>query len=282
MPRTATCLFCTLFVLSSLLLGGCDNTLAPRSEETGSLSVYGFLTVSDDKHFVRVRDLDRPVIDDTTGELDVDVRLQNLATGNVEVLQDSVVEFDGIYTHNFWVEKDIQPKSQYRLTVEGDAGEYVQATATLPTQTDVKVTPKAPRCTDPISVAFPNIEDVTRIRASAGFQWDNEWYWTRLSMPSPSQDIVTSFRPEISENDDEGVIESLIVDPIPDEVDNHCSILDDGTFYIAYTHLGPNWPAQTPIADPLEAETVDDGIGAFGGMHRDTVSVPVDIVELED
>ena len=266
-----------------LLWTGCDNTFDPVAERSQSFSVYGFLNLSDDKHFVRVKDTERPVPADTTRKLDVTVSLQNQSTGETMTLQDSVVEFDGIYTHNFWLEKDIQPKSEYRLTVEGGNGTYVDATARLPPQTDVKVTPPVARCTETIQVAFPNMSDVTRIQAEVGFRWEGQWHWTALPIPSPSSDIETSFIPEIPEpeEDEAGVIERLINDPALYEVDNHCALLDDGKFYVAYTHLGPDWPTQSPVVNPLETESVDGGLGAFGGLHRDTLTVPVDIVDAE-
>ena len=268
-----------LLVLGSFLglsLAACDNSIEPFVEDQGTLSIYGYLSLSDDKHFVRVKDLSEPLIEDTTRELDATVTLQNRTTGNTEVLADSVVVFDGVTTHNFWVKKDIQPDTEYNLTVEDSDGQVVQATATTPAPTDVRVRPSTSpdlpdgECRTSFRLTFNNISDLRLIRdVSIGFSLDNEMRWISRSVNDISSDAPTHrFRPL-------SILSSLIEDASI-EGDEYCALLDDDTFYIAFTRLGPDWPPAVALNDPLNSETVGGGQGAFGGLVRDTTTVTID------
>jgi hypothetical protein len=47
-------------------------------------------------------------------------------------------------------------------------------------------------------------------------------------------------------------------------------LLKNNYMRVAYTHFGPDWPADSIVANPL-GSNVEGGLGIFGGLHRDTL-----------
>jgi len=251
--------------LITFLIGvGCDNTVDPFEEEAGQFSIQGVLTLSQNQHFIRVKDLKDPLIRDSTRVLDATVTLENLATGTTETLADSVVIFDGIFTHNFRTDQDIQPGARYRLTVERPDGRRSQATATMPERTEVDVTPpktESVGCMEGIILRFQNVPDERLLRRSVGVRWNDELHWVRDDV-----DTQNGFRPvSIVEE----VIPRRVLDTAPSEA-LYCTLLDDNRVRIAYTHFGPDWPTDRVLANPIRSN-VENGLGVFGGVHRDTL-----------
>lgn len=111
------------------IFSGCDNTFHPFVEGRVPYSVYGYLEAGRDTNFVRVTELDNPLLAGSTRELHIKkVTLTNLKTGAQQILQDSVVRFDSVYTHNFYTTLNIVPGTTYKLKVEGSDGELTTST----------------------------------------------------------------------------------------------------------------------------------------------------------
>lgn len=79
---------------------------------------------------------------DTTGKIDAEVTLRNLDNGLKEILQDTIVKFDGIETHNFRTTMDLYPETEYRVSVERSDGKVTSATATTPAIAERELRPK--------------------------------------------------------------------------------------------------------------------------------------------
>ena len=262
-----------LLLTGLLLLGGCDTTVDPFAEETGVASVYGVLTLSEGPSFVRVKDLNAPLIGDSTRVLDATVTLTNRETGATETLSDSVVAFDGVYTHNVRADLDLQEETTYRITVEQSRGR-ARATATMPASTRVDVRPEGPvACTGQVRIRFQNVPGPRFVRAEVGLPWRNEIHWIDLETSQSGSAPVGRVTPSAALR--EVVPESVLLSVgRPEE---YCSLLF-GPLRIAYTHLGPDWPADSVVADPF-ASRVENGLGVFGGIHRDTVVKPTTLSE---
>jgi hypothetical protein len=254
-----------LLLTGLLLLGGCDTTVDPFAEETGVASVYGVLTLSEGPSFVRVKNLNAPLIGDSTRPLDATVTLTNRETGATETLSDSVVAFDGVYTHNFRVDRPLQEATPYRISVEHADGR-VQATATMPASTRVDVRPEGPvACTGQVRIAFENVPDPRLVRAEVGVPWRNDVHWVALETTQTGRVPLGRVTPSAALR--RVVPESVLLSVgRPEE---YCSLLF-GPLRIAYTHFGPDWPADSVVADPF-ASPVENGLGVFGGIHRDTI-----------
>lgn len=264
-------------VLAALLLVGCDTTLEPFAENNGAYSVRGVLTLTQDEHYIRVKDLNQPVTQDTARTLDATVTLENLTTGLTETLEDSVVLFEGVATHNFRVDQSIEPSADYRLTVERSDGVTTQATATTPPFTDVIVAPEttAVACDQEIILDFPNVPTPRLLRLRAAIEWDGIPYWRSIDITTRSDGTPTAFVSAAS------VIADVVPAPTLETLggaSQYCTILSDDTLPIAYTHFGPDWPADSVRADPL-ASDVENGLGLFGAMHRDTLQKTVYVTD---
>lgn len=267
-----------MFILfSGLLVTGCDSTLQPFDEDAGLFSVYGYLTLSGSQHFLRVRDLDAPLLPDSTRTLDATVTLKNLSTGQTETLTDSIVVYEGVYTHNFRSAQDIQPATQYRITIEQD-GKRTHATATMPEKTKVGIEPKGKiRCTQSVYVTFQNVPEKRLLQMSVGIPWRNHLNWVEAS------DFDTGTNGNLIERFDaasiaRAVMPERILSTVGFQSEKFCSLFDENRVYIAFTHYGPDWPADSIRTNPTQS-AVQNGLGTFGGLHRDTLVKTIDLPE---
>lgn len=261
--------FGALATAAVVILAGCNTTLEPFDDETGQFSIYGALTLSKEQHFIRVKDLNEPVVQGSTRVLDATVTLENLETGTKETLADSIVTFDGIATHNFRSEQEIQPKATYRLTVERPDERASQATATMPPRTKVEVEPiktDTVSCTQGIRFNFRNVSDARLLTMTIAVYWEKRWRWVEIN--ASSQFGILPWRIV------EEVVPQHILDTLPDS-SYYCTLLDDNKLRMPYTHFGPDWPADSVLADPTES-TVENGLGVFGGIHQDTLVRTID------
>lgn len=289
-----------------LLVLGCDNTIDPFSED-GSFSLYGYLSTTSDRQVVRVKDLRSPFTREATRTLDATVTLENLTTGTAITLTDSVRDFDDVFAHNFWTDLSVTPNTSYRLTVERSDGTTTRAETTTPSVISPEAHPASGHCLQQFTVIFPGVRQLQRIRPSIGFLPKGE---------EPNDDDgnpLDDDRDTGDRNDDAGLVwvqngersvqtfggtsadvrvtfipETVLAAKIP-SVDNpltrfeyepRCWELAERRIYVAYTHLGPTWFGNTPdslvVFDPTETRFVENGLGFFGALRRDTASVLVD------
>ena len=260
------------------VLAGCDNTIEPFADETGLFSVYGYVEVDQSPNYVRVKDLNDPNIRDSTETIDATVTLENLHEGTTEELEHVIDTFDDVYVHNFRAEMPITPETAYRITVERSDGRSVVADTETPEITQTTLGPEGASCTTTLTTTFHEITNPRLVQAEIGFQHEGTTRWIRRSVDrGRGGDVLLRFIPEAILGE---IIESQ------DDPDNEliytprCQELDDEIFHVRYNHLGPDWLDQDLPIDPLESRDVEDGLGFFGGMRTDTVSVQVDTTEI--
>lgn len=246
------------------LLSGCDNTLDPFAEDTGLYSIYGYLSFSG-SNFIRVKDLNTPPTSDSTRSLDATVRLENLETGTTETLIDSVVVFDGVYTHNFRMKQPVVRGATYRLTVERADGRRTRATATMPRGTlDVEPSPSdTVDCSGEVLLHLRNARKLSTVTLSVAVSWEDSIHWADQG----TVDQATGFVPW-------RIVQQALPNHVLNTIDDreaYCTLLDEHEFRIAYTHYGPDWPADSVLTDPT-ASRIENGLGVFGGFRRDTLS----------
>lgn len=253
------------------VLAGCDTSLQVFDDDTGLYSISGVLTLSKNTHYVRVKDLNAPVPDDSARSLDAAVTLENVTAGTVSTPTDSIVSFDGIHTHNFRIDQDIQPGAKYRLTVERSDGGATQAVAIMPPITEVDVTAREPiKCLHGANFHFRNVPHPRLVEISIGVPWNEGVRWLDRDIPTKSGFVVWR------------VLEEVLPRTITATVDSnrYCTYLEEDFFHVAYTHYGPNWPTDSVRTNPV-ASTVENGLGLFGGLHRDTLTLRVDTVTVQ-
>ena len=272
--------FVLVLLLSSIVVAGCDNSLEPISDEAG-FSIYGALSLSTDRQLIRVRDLRAPLTPEATETLEAEVFLERLSDGRRIQMVDSVIAFDGVFTHNFRAVEDLQPDTDYRLIAQRPDGTQSTVTARTPPVVPEVTLPDSSNCLQQFRVTFPGITDIRQIRASIGYTTDLETVWVD-TVPSdfetdPNQNLVLEFRPE-------SVLETTIPrqdQPRPISLyAPRCLALASERIQVAYLHFGPEWSGALETFDPTESGRVENGLGFFGALRRDTTFVEVDTTQV--
>lgn len=259
---------------ATFLVASCDVSLNPFAEDTGLFSIYGYLTPSDGPHYIRVKNLNDAVLDEEGDSLRAEVQLGNLASGETEVLVDSVVVFDGLATHNFRSEMDIELDKTYQVTVVRDDGRQGRATATMPRLTVADVVPESgAACFNAVRVDFPRIDKMRFIDAKVGLKYAGDVQWVNVPVVENfGEGLIIRFAPASYVDE---VVPRTVTPFVDCDPKRYCNLLDDKKIRIAYTHFGPNWPADSALTDPLQSE-VTNGTGVFGGLRRDTLLTTAD------
>lgn len=270
-----------LLCAALVLLAGCENTIEPLAGD-GGFSIHGFVNVSAERQIVRVRDLSSPLTAEATRTIDATVTLRNVATGETTPLQDSVVVFQDVSTHNFWADVDVTASTEYQVIVEGSDGTQTVATTRTPDSVRVEPEPASGNCLDNVKVWFRGVTQVNLISTRIGFRTGGRTVWVNKEPAfernaPPGSDVRLAFQPE-------RILANEI--PLQDNPDTsfqyepRCRELDTDAIEVAFTHLGPAWSGQLPegplLFDPTDSRFVENGLGFFGGLRQDTVRVRVD------
>lgn len=253
---------------------GCDNSIQPLNKKKGVYSIYGYLNLHKDANYIRVKNLNKTLSEDTTDNIDATVTLENLHNGKTEKLEDSVVVFDGVKTHNFRTTMDIRPNTQYRVTAKRSDGKSVSATTTTPYLAERKVSPVAPNCTTNVHLSFEPVRNRHAMRLEVGFPYKGKIFWVRkhTSLIAYEQRLSLTFTPlellaELSSGQEQGGEPS-------DKI--LCEELDSNKFSVRYTHYGPDLFGNS-VSDTL---SIPGGAGRFGAFYKDSFSFPIDTSSL--
>jgi hypothetical protein len=134
-------------LLATVVGTGCDATFRPIEPAELQYSVFGVLDVAMDTQWIRVTPI-RPLVTEPPAPLPARVTLENLETGRVIELKDSIFQFDyvdpgleseGLFLHNFWTTEPIEPGATYRFAVRGDDGRSSETTIEIPPPYEVEV-----------------------------------------------------------------------------------------------------------------------------------------------
>ena len=276
------CLAAMLAAALSALLIGCDNSLDPISGEAG-FSIYGALSLSTDRQLIRVRDLRTPLTSEATETLEAEVFLERMSDGRRIQMADSVIAFEDVFTHNFRAIEDLQPDTEYRLIAQRPNGTESSVTARTPPLISEVTFPDSSDCLEQFRIAFPGITDLRQIRVSIGYTTGTGTEWVE-TVPGDfetdrNQNLVLEFRPE-------QVLETTIPrQPQPRQISLYaprCLALTSERIQVAYLHFGPEWSGALQAFDPTESGRVENGLGFFGALRRDTTFVEVDTAQVID
>lgn len=250
---------------------GCNGTVEPFSE-SGSYSVYGNLSFEEEAHFFRVRPLNQS-LEASADSLNATVALTNQSDGTTRILEDSVVVFGGVPTHNYWAEFKVEPTTTYEMRITGPSGPATTVQTTTPTAVDPVVVPKrANKCGAVMEVRFREAKSPAAIEV--GFHYEGTEHWVRRSDVediSAREDKILRFN-----------VASLLCTVIPcgPFEPPPCTQLDDPRLDIAYLYTDPERSAEDVNSefsfDPTQQERVTNGVGFFGAFRRDTISAAVD------
>lgn len=261
-----------LSLLITLTIGavivGCDNTLSTFDDQQGFYSIYGALDLDEDVNYIRVKDLSEPLHENAGRELEAEVTLENLDRQESEVLEDSVVEFDGIYTHNFRTTMAIRPDERYRVRVEGPGEESTEAITKAPRRSESRINPVSPDCSTNVDIIFENVENPSDIVVTIGFRLQRS-------------DFQFSYQPRERENSNsvrvEFIPKHLIDNTLPqDRGDVWCHNLSSDSLYVNYTHYSPGF------FENISSDTLDipGGASRFGAVYDRAVRFHLDTVNV--
>lgn len=258
------------FFVLILITSACDNTIDPFEEGAGIYSIYGYLAIDENPNYIRISDLNEPLVSDPDSELDAVVTLENVETGERETLADTVVQFEDVYTHNFRTELEITPETKYQLTVERSDGEISESSATTPEIPEVSIGPTGEDCMSYITVVFEGVTDSMLLRASVGFDYSSDRKWARpVTRRNQEGYLALIFTPQ--------QILDLYFQPAVTGQKVYCHQLDTDQFYLKYDRMGPDWYGTEGEIDTID---VMGGTGRFGGIYRDEKSFTIDDSEI--
>jgi hypothetical protein len=133
-------------LLAMIAAAGCDDTFMPIAPTDRNFSIFGYLDASADTQWIRMMPI-RSTTLTAPGPLGATVTLENVATGRVVELRDSVFRFlgnpdvgsDGVFLHNYWTTERIEPGATYRFSAKLDAGKTSEAAVAIPPEYQVEV-----------------------------------------------------------------------------------------------------------------------------------------------
>lgn len=125
---------------------GCDESFSPVDPSDFRFSIFGVLDAAADTQWIRISPL-RPVLVTTPDPLDAVVTLEEVASGRIVELRDSVFRFsgnpdvgaDGVFLHNFWTDEPIEPGASYRFRVQPPGDPASEALVQIPEEYETEV-----------------------------------------------------------------------------------------------------------------------------------------------
>ncbi|MGN8225792.1 hypothetical protein [Gracilimonas sp. BCB1] len=252
-----------IFLLGGILLS-CDNTLDPLNEEVGIFSIYGALDLDDSTHYIRVRDLNAPFTAEATRKIDAEVTFENLDLGTSLTLQGERKEYDGMYLHNFLINGEIQPDTEYRITARRSDGATTSVSVTTPVRSQVLAAPIDQNCYTPIEVEFEPLKSGT-ISYFVAYSYLND-------LRIPVQGVLKS-----EENSSERVSFTFtpidLVSRLINQSGNlNCSDMDNEIFYLYYTHYSSGFYEKI-MNDPFD---ILQSTQRLGSLYQDVFEIPID------
>lgn len=261
-------------------LSACDEVvIEPFEEVESAYSIYGAMELDSTLNYVRIKDTQSPLLADLEEIRDFTVTFENLDAGTSTQLSDTVVFFNNNPTLNFIINEVLTPRTNYRLTVEGQEGDVSTTRAKTPGVSTISLTPAVTEtCLDDILIEFDNVADDEFIRFELGVQYGGSFFFGEVKSVRQLQKVEGSNKLAVVLN-----IKNMLVDvfpPVAEATVNvpprfwnptvNCNQLDNGVMRIRYTHFGPEWEVireNTLALDVLESGDVENGLGFFGAKN---------------
>jgi hypothetical protein len=268
MRKIKFALYFILYAGSYIIFTSCEQSFEPIAENNQyHFSIYGFLDVSADTQWVRVG-TSRNAIDDISEPTGIIVTLENLQTGEIVIMQDSLFTMPDFL--NYWTTAGIENEQTYRIKAEGTDGNSSHVVLTTP---QALPTPLVLENTFPPFGFSIYIDDV--VERIADIQ--SRWYVILNPDTNPVKRTYTfTYRSEMKHVEVYNGAFTVFA-PLEDEEEYIAQNLGNNAFRVAHRQFfvaaaGPEWDENIISIDDLEyfinatASNVENGLGYVIGI----------------
>jgi hypothetical protein len=171
-----------LLLLLLLFFANCEESINPLQQENNNYAIMGPLYLDDQPSYIRVHDTRASLNAQSTRTLNITLKMTDLSSGSTTILQDSIKQFNEIFTHNFVIKTPIKYNNRYRFTLEDEAGVTRSFTSVTTKRANLAITKDLAKCEEPLEIELSNL-DLTAgemIREEVGIQFNDQWYWESI------------------------------------------------------------------------------------------------------
>ena len=250
-----------LVLLLSTLLTSCSSTDFDPFDETDRLfSIFGFLDANADTQWVRITPLRQR--QEGLTDLDATVTLEDVSTGEVVVLRDSLFRFARGPVHNFWTVGRLRPEATYRLTARQSDGAASTVDVLIPEHPGSILLDTG---ANPISTYWTQ---AIRVEGGGGTFADFRMIYTVQTPNGAPQRVEVVYLPRVRKLGDRWVVSARLYDDLSDQL-RACPTVLRAEVVIATAE--PGWPDLwdvdiETIAIPGRYSNVRNGVGYVGGV----------------
>lgn len=134
--------FAGAVALCAALLSGCSESVEPNLGIDRPFTIWGLFNPRADTQAARLFTIESDIQLITSAPIDATITSTDLATGEVRVWQDSVVQLaDGTYRHVYWSAFRAEHGHTYRLEARRSDGAASSATVTVPMPAALRILP---------------------------------------------------------------------------------------------------------------------------------------------
>ena len=261
----------SIFILMGLFISACDESLDPFKENDRFIfSMYGYVDASDETNWIRVINLQEEV-DRSGGGINGTVTLENLSSGEIAVLEDSLFQYSAnIFAYNFRADKKLEPRETYKLKAVRSDGAKSSVIINMPDDFREPEFLKIAMPGEPDMLRIWEVENLAEVSVRFNIRYLHAEITQKMSISLMS--FVTSF------GSGEYVIyvEKEIIDNAT--IDLEDVEITDCEFYVA--KAGPEWVNFSSIDRNLIAlpeggiSNVENGTGYVVGVVSRRIKFP--------
>lgn len=180
MKQCKVLLFIGLIMSIAIVAISCDTSIEPIVMEGKEYSIYGPLNISETPNYIRVHNNKALLTSDETFPLNVEMTFTNLDNGQYEILEDRVIEFGDLYTHNFKVDMPIEYDTRYLVELSDGEGISSNLTTVTTQNATINVLADSATCGSNfrLQLSEVDLDAGERVDVEVGAKVGNTWLWT--------------------------------------------------------------------------------------------------------
>jgi hypothetical protein len=158
----------------------CDSSIHPIANKGKAYSIYGPLDIQKTPNYIRVHDTNVLLRADETEDLDVEMTLSNLDTGEEKELSKEIVFYNGVYTHNYEIEDSITFDTRYKVEIEDGDGFKDSLISVTTREASTTVPTDSVYCNEYFKVEINEValDKGERLEIEVAMRKGKVWEWT--------------------------------------------------------------------------------------------------------